>query len=423
MGRVDSTIERSLPVFSEWSQPDVLFRLRAFRVPVVAPATLGGSDVGPARGLVDGAGVARGLDEGFDEHRGGVVALGPVLGQAPAHDGEDVRAQVVDIDPGQDEEPWVVDHEGEVLLAQLRRPSDELVARGELPRGGGEAEHGEGPPPSACAGDTLHPAPAARRHLRVPWPGAFDALQKAYRANRARIGATTVAGAADAPVRTVAFACELDLPPVRCAAFALRTTDDRPFSLEGARAVEVAAMVRHAIGRAARSAGLDPEVVAALMGHGGANRIRVAPLPTVGHRHADGWVRRVMLTAPLGVPGDAWSDVLARLAGAPLVREHARTVTGVLAPIVPGDAVLRRFRAEARRWMTATPVVLPGCDHRRAGPVRTGRSPGCSVTQVSPRRCSNPQRSSPRLASRAAPPRTGIGARATSPTTPSSICR
>ena len=179
-------------------------------------------------------------------------------------------------------------------------------------------------PPSPAPGIRYAPAPAARRHLRVPWPGAFDALEAAYRDNRARIGAATVAGAAEAPVRTVAYACELELPPVRCAAFALRTTDDRPFSLEGTRAVEVAAMVRHAIGRAARSAGLDAALVGELMGHGGEHRIRVAPLPTVGHRHADGCIRRVMLTAPLGVPGDAWTDVLTRLAGAALVREYAR---------------------------------------------------------------------------------------------------
>ena len=166
-------------------------------------------------------------------------------------------------------------------------------------------------------------------------------------------------------MRTVAYGCALEPPPVRWAAFALRTADDRPLALEGTRAVEAAAMVRHAIGRAARAAGLDSRLVSELMGHGGEHRIRVAPLPTVGHRHADGWIRRVMLTAPLGVPGDAWADVVARLAGAPLVREHARGAAGVLAPLNSGDAVLRRFRAEARRWTTATPVVLPGCDHRR----------------------------------------------------------
>ena len=220
-------------------------------------------------------------------------------------------------------------------------------------------------PPSPAPGIRHTPAPRRTASSPRALARAFDALEKAYRDNRARIGAAAVAGAAEPPMRTVAYACALEPPPVRCAAFALRTPDDRPLSLEGTRAFEVAAMVRHAIGRSARSAGLDAGVVSELMGHGAENRIRVAPLPTVGHRHADGWVRRVMLTAPLGVHGDAWTDVVTRLSGAPLVGEGARGVTAVLAPLAPGDAVLRRFRAEARRWTTATPVVLPGRDHRR----------------------------------------------------------
>ena len=223
--------------------------------------------------------------------------------------------------------------------------------------------HAQSPPPAP--GIRYAPAPAARRSLRVPWPGAFDALQNAYRDNRARIGADTVAGAGEVSAQSVAYGSALEPPPVRCAGFALRTTDDRPFSLEGTRAVEVAAMVRHAIGRAARAAGLDSRLVSELMGHGGANRTRVSPLPTVGHRHADGRVRRVMLTAPMGVHADAWTDVVARLAGAALVRERARGPAGVLAPLKRADAVLRRFRADAQAWTTATPVVMPGCDHRR----------------------------------------------------------
>ena len=58
-------------------------------------------------------------------------------------DGKDVRAEVGKLDLGRDEEPQVVDHEGMVLLAQLQRPPDEGVARGKLPRGDAEAEHGE----------------------------------------------------------------------------------------------------------------------------------------------------------------------------------------------------------------------------------------------------------------------------------------
>ena len=145
MARRILTIERAFPVSSQGLEPDILFRLVVLPVPVVAPAPLGGADMDPARCPVDRAGISRGLYERLDEHGRGVVALGPVVGQAPADEGEDVRTQVGDPDPGRDQDPRVVDHEREVLLAQLRRPSDEVVARGELPGGGGEAEHGDGP--------------------------------------------------------------------------------------------------------------------------------------------------------------------------------------------------------------------------------------------------------------------------------------
>ena len=88
----------------------------------------------PSRGPVDGAGVSRRFDEGLDEHGRGVVSLGPVQGQAAADDGEDMRAEVGDGDPGQDQEPRVVDGEGKILLTQLRCPSDEAVAAGRASR-------------------------------------------------------------------------------------------------------------------------------------------------------------------------------------------------------------------------------------------------------------------------------------------------
>ncbi len=127
---VDSTIERSLPVFAEGSQPDVLFRLCSFVIPVIASSSLGGSDECPTGCLVDGAGVAWRFDEGLDHHGRGVVALGPVLGQVAADEGKGVRAEVGDLDPRQDQEPGVVDHQRQVLLAELRCPADESVARG-----------------------------------------------------------------------------------------------------------------------------------------------------------------------------------------------------------------------------------------------------------------------------------------------------
>ena len=128
-GRVIFAIEGPLPIPSERAQPDILFQLGAFHVSVVAHPSQGGGDMDPARCPVDASGVPRGLDEGLDEDGCLVVALGPVLGQAAADDCENVRAVVGDRDPDQDQEPQVVDHQREVLLAQLRRPTASSLSR------------------------------------------------------------------------------------------------------------------------------------------------------------------------------------------------------------------------------------------------------------------------------------------------------
>ena len=101
----------------------------------------------------------------------------------------------------------VVDHQRQVLLAQLRGPSDEVVARGELPGGGGEAEHGERPAVSVMdgvahlradqglvaevvvAGDELVPQPAL---AGVAHDGAHleraDLVEGARRGKQRRLG-------------------------------------------------------------------------------------------------------------------------------------------------------------------------------------------------------------------------------------------
>ena len=95
-------VEDALPIPLERPEPDVLSGLVVELIAVVAPSSLGGPDVSPTRSPVDSAGVARGLDEGLDEHGRGAVALGPVPGQAAAHDGQYVRFEVGDLDPGLD---------------------------------------------------------------------------------------------------------------------------------------------------------------------------------------------------------------------------------------------------------------------------------------------------------------------------------
>ena len=161
--------------------------------------------------------------------------------------------------------------------------------------------------PGAARGVRYAPSPTARRTLNVPYRGAFEDLEVRYRALRTRMDSNTLAPVWEPAPRPIGYECELDLPGLRCAGFALRSLDDTSLAVEGTRAMDVAAMVRHALGCVARRARLGETTIAELMGHGnGDKRIWVQPLPNAGHRHADGRIRRVMLTAPEGVDEDDW---------------------------------------------------------------------------------------------------------------------
>ena len=92
------------------------------------------------------------------------------------------------------------------------------------------------------------------------------------------------------------------------------------------------------------------------------------PLPNVGYRHADGRIRRVMLTAPECVDEEDWIDVMSRLPGEPLIRERQQVPFAILAPLASPDPMMDRYRGEASYWTSATPVVLLGHDHRRGRP-------------------------------------------------------
>ena len=227
-------------------------------------------------------------------------------------------------------------------------------------------------PPRAC-GVRYRPSESGARLLAVTAPGGLDALNARYSGERIRVRADRVETGFEPEPRMAGYRSELDLPPVRWAAFSLRTPDDRPLIADGRRSIEVAAMVRHAIGGAAKGAGLQKSLISELMGHGGDGRIEAQPLPSVGYRHADGRIRRVLLVAPECVDEDAWRSVVSRLPGAPLVKEASGEAFGMLAPLSETDPMLGRYRGTGRRWTSATPVVLPGYDSLR-GRARPERS-------------------------------------------------
>jgi hypothetical protein len=84
-------------------------------------------------GTVAGAGKARLLDEGFEQHQPIGVAGLPVIGQSSADQGEDARGEVFAVDSRQDEEAGIAHDEVQVALSLIGRPADDLVPGFDLP--------------------------------------------------------------------------------------------------------------------------------------------------------------------------------------------------------------------------------------------------------------------------------------------------
>ncbi len=228
-----------------------------------------------------------------------------------------------------------------------------------------------------------HPSPGGAR-LRVPKAGTLADLRRAHgevmgRIRKVKRGRTTVLEYK--PVRaarcfgTVTYLKDGMLPRRHVAMFEL--PEGVAFRQE--RACCVAAMVRSLVCRKQNRHDFhlrfpedDPEVY--LAGHVNGTgetppRFSYLPLPTIGHAHADGMIRRVLIAEPFGGDGRRAAWVEHRLRGRALVDRHGNEC-GML-----GELWRRRSReiinhyylrpdGGAREWTSVTPVILPGFDRR-----------------------------------------------------------
>ncbi|MDX9990395.1 type I-U CRISPR-associated protein Csb2 [Thiothrix unzii] len=152
-------------------------------------------------------------------------------------------------------------------------------------------------------------------------------------------------------------------------AFQLLELHGKGFWVRDARQTnEVAAMMRHVVCRALMQELETPEEVAQWMGHGDVNgeRLHILPLPSIGHEHVDGLIRRVLVTG-------ADAELLERLAwtleGSELLKDGQPIAR--LVRIFGDDTVVGMYTGEwhSRRklptceWVSVTPVVMPGFDH------------------------------------------------------------
>ena len=92
-------------------------------------------------------------------------------------------------------------------------------------------------------------------------------------------------------------------------------------------------------------------------------RFSYLPLPTIGHQHADGMIRRLLIAEPYGGDGARARWVERRLGGQALTDtkgDQRGQLLGLWRRSSQG--MVRRYAGEHRIWSSVTPVVLPGFD-------------------------------------------------------------
>lgn len=167
------------------------------------------------------------------------------------------------------------------------------------------------------------------------------------------------------------------LPPRPRVAFSLEApgNEERGPAFLQTRTSLVAAMLRSRTCEAAKNdphwKGVDTEKYVA--GHAGNSeeslpRFSYLPVPSVGHPHADGLIRRVLIAEPYGATGEHSRWAKRRLNRSELLDEDTRKPRAVLAPIEDSDdRVLASYLDPAEWWFSVTPVILPGQDdHKHA---------------------------------------------------------
>jgi CRISPR-associated protein Csb2 len=94
------------------------------------------------------------------------------------------------------------------------------------------------------------------------------------------------------------------------------------------------------------------------------HRVRIVPLPSIGHEHVDRAIRRIVVEIPSACPLRP-DDIAWAFTGL----ETADPDTGIVDPIVLVRAtehdMFARYESSARRWRSITPLALPESAQRR----------------------------------------------------------
>jgi CRISPR-associated protein Csb2 len=271
------------------------------------------------------------------------------------------------------------DDEGQALavcalaqrLYQLGRGVDVASARGRVLAAGEPWAH--------PAAEVHRPTPGGvgGRELAVPTPGSFDSLVARFDAVGQRfevVGTGRQATQvfvqppkprfATAMYDAVAARRLFELRPIeapdrfavcplgKVSPFVVEVRDAAASRLKEALGARTDDIERVVVGRSPDGRSVPKE-----------DRVRIVPLPSIGHTHADRGIRRVLVEAPSGGPLPP-EDVLWAFSGLEVAVGAAQAV---LTPSADLDMLgfYAATRESARTWRTVTPAALPEAAARR----------------------------------------------------------
>lgn len=230
----------------------------------------------------------------------------------------------------------------------------------------------------------LHHRPGPRGSVPAPGPGTLESLIARHRATLdrfswTRAGRSRVQVFAQPPkprLRAVGY----DLPPRRYH-FELRAEEGTGYAampLHGAGPL-VDGLRKAAADRLARHGVAEAERLIVGRGAGAADkerRVRIVPLPSIGHREADPSIRRLLLEVPQRCPIPA-EDIAWAFAGlSPCDPETGEILASATLVGSEDAAMSRRYLGPARRWQSVTALALPQAARRRMDPTARGGKKG-----------------------------------------------
>ena len=200
-------------------------------------------------------------------------------------------------------------------------------------------------------GTVLEPA-AHGRQLNVPYAGFLRNLRLLYDNQQTSL---------EAPKQSVKFAERDSVAPYATIVYDLVDADGETFTYPQSQMSDIAAMMRHAMITATRGR-VDAEYVS---GHTKVHPFYI-PIPSMGHKHVDGNIRRVVVAEP--ITAAVLQNHLVAITSLSLVTPAGQLVCRAMRRTV-NDGVLDHYLQPARVFHTVTPMVLD----RNGGEIRIGK--------------------------------------------------